>query len=308
MDISPVETSLLRGVASVILNFLIARYYGMTLDYKYDVNFSNLIKRNGIMVLHGIAIATAQFYLPLPIVFTVSFFAPIFIFVIDYFENGVRINKAQLYCLLTGVLGIICTINSDLVSKLLDKDYEIKTEFQNYISLDPLHFSLYGLALVGVMFLWAYGLLRVRAFYKNTHVHVNFHLGLLFIISSCFLYPMKVGSRSDLRVLFVGLFLTGLPLALGQLTMTAALGLNKKTGQMVILTGIPVFIGYIVSYFKYGERVKPLELTGSLLILMGLLGVINCGGAPGEEEKALAGSKATEATPTQMMYSIIRMS
>lgn len=89
---------------------------------------------------------------------------------------------------------------------------------------------------------------------------------------------MKVGSRSDLGILLVGFLLTGLPLALGQLTMTAALSLNRKTGQMVILTGIPVFIGYIVSYFKYGEQVKPLELTGSLLILVGLLGVINCGG------------------------------
>jgi drug/metabolite transporter (DMT)-like permease len=123
MGISPVETSLLRGITNVVLNVLIARYYGMTLDYKYDVNFSNLLKRNGIMVLHGIAIATAQFYLPLPIVYTINFFAPIFIFIIDYFENGVRINKTQLYCLITGVLGIICTINSDLVSKLLDSDY-----------------------------------------------------------------------------------------------------------------------------------------------------------------------------------------
>lgn len=79
------ETSLLRGVALIGLNYLIARYYDMTLDFKYEVNFINLLKRNSIVVLHGIAIATAQFYLPLPIVFTINFFAPIFIFIIDYF-------------------------------------------------------------------------------------------------------------------------------------------------------------------------------------------------------------------------------
>jgi len=113
-------------------------------------------------------------------------------------------------------------------------------------------FSLYGLALIGVMFIWAYGLLRVRTFYKNTHVHVNFHLGILFIISSGFLYPIKVTKPSSLWLLFQGLFYTGLPLALGQLVFVAGLGLNKKTGQLVILTGIPVLLGYLLSYFRYG--------------------------------------------------------
>mgnify|MGYP000963401259 FL=1 len=158
----------------------------------------------------------------------------------------------------------------------MDKDYEIQTEFKNYISLDPYHFSLYGLALIGVMFMWAYGLLRVRTFYKNTHVHVNFHLGLLFIMSSGFLYPMKVDKPSNLWTLFIGIFMTGLPLAVGQLVFVAGLGLNKKTGQLIILTGIPVFISYLLSYFRYGEMIKPMEAVGSILILIGLLGVINC--------------------------------
>jgi hypothetical protein len=83
--INPIETSLLRGIASVILNYSMARYYDMTLDFKYDVTFINVFKRNFIMVLHGLAMGTAQFYLPLPIVHTISFFAPIFIFVIDFF-------------------------------------------------------------------------------------------------------------------------------------------------------------------------------------------------------------------------------
>lgn len=74
----------------------------------------------------------------------------------------------------------------------MDPTSTIQTEFKNYISLDPFHFTLYGLALIGVMFIWAFGLLRVRAFYKNTHVHVNFHLGYLFLLSSCILYPFRV--------------------------------------------------------------------------------------------------------------------
>jgi hypothetical protein len=82
--ISAVETSLVRGLVSMLVNFGIVRYYDMSLDYKYDVNFKNLLKRNTMVVIHGLAIAAAQFYLPLPIVHTINFFAPIFIFIIDY--------------------------------------------------------------------------------------------------------------------------------------------------------------------------------------------------------------------------------
>lgn len=198
-----------------------------------------------------LAIGTAQFYLPLPVVHTVNFFGPIFIFIIDFFENGVSINKKQLYCLLAGVLGIICTINDELINKIMDNEYEIKTDFKNYISLDPTSFSLYGLALIGVMFVWAYGLLRVRTFYKNTHIHVNFHLGMLFILMSGFLYPIKVSKPSDLWILFKGFFYSGIPHACAQTFFGTGLTLNRKTGQVVILTGIPVLLGYLISYYRY---------------------------------------------------------
>jgi hypothetical protein len=32
-------------------------------------------------------------------------------------------NKSQFYCLLAGILGIICTVNDELVSKLLDSEH-----------------------------------------------------------------------------------------------------------------------------------------------------------------------------------------
>jgi drug/metabolite transporter (DMT)-like permease len=109
----------------MLFNWAIVRYYGMGLDYKYDTNFYNILKRNIIVVVHGLAITAAQFYLPLPIVHTINFFAPIFIFIIDYFENGVRISKLQLYSLLFSILGLLCTINSNLVSQLIDSKFEL---------------------------------------------------------------------------------------------------------------------------------------------------------------------------------------
>lgn len=69
----------------------------------------------------------AQFYLPLPIVYTIGFLEPIFIFVIDYCVNKVSITKAQFYCLLSSIIGIIVCINEPLVYKIIDPDYETFT-------------------------------------------------------------------------------------------------------------------------------------------------------------------------------------
>ena len=83
--VNPFETSILRGFALVVVNGTLTRYYGLILDYKYDLNFYTMIKRNTALAIQGIAVTMAQFYLPLPIVHTISFFSPIFIFIIDYF-------------------------------------------------------------------------------------------------------------------------------------------------------------------------------------------------------------------------------
>lgn len=99
----------------------------MTIDYKYDVNFKNIFKRNAIMVIHGLAITVSQFYLPLPIVHTINFFAPVFIFIIDYLENGIKINRLQTFFLILSILGLVSTINNELFESILQVDHEIKS-------------------------------------------------------------------------------------------------------------------------------------------------------------------------------------
>ena len=248
----------------------------MGLDYKYDANFINLFKRNFLMVIHGLALAASQFYLPLPIVHTLSFSSPIFVFIIDYFENGVRVSKSQIYCLLLAVMGMICTVNSELVRRLLDDNYEITTDFKNYISLDPYHFTIYSLVLMFVMFLWAYAILRVRNCYKNHHSLVNFHLGLMFLISCGFLYPIKVTQPSSLVDLGNTVIWSGIPLVIAQSCFGAGIAHNRKTGQIAVLTGIPILLSYVIAYFRYGEMPDPFEMIGSGLIMIGVYGVINC--------------------------------
>lgn len=261
------------------------------------------------MVIHGLAITASQFYLPLPIVHTINFFAPIFIFVIDYLENGVRINRAQTMFLFFSILGLVLTINNELFDSILEVDHEIKSEFKNYIKLSPKEFALFSLLLTGIMFLWAYGLLRVRTYYKNNHTYVNFHLGLLFTVVSGVMYPHQVKVKTDIWVLGQAVLMTGLPLALGQLASVAGLALNKKTGEIVILSGLPVFVGYLVSYFRYGEAIESFELVGSIMILIGLMGVIQCGGESEVKEDIMDSQLVLGVArpPTAMLYRVLRL-
>jgi hypothetical protein len=102
------------------------------------------------------------------------------------------------------------------------------------------------------MFIWAYALLRVRTFYKSSHIEVNFHLGLLFVMSSGILYPLRVENPVAPYKLLIAFFATGIMLGFSQLLFVAGLGLNKKTGSLIILTCISVIVGYALSFFRYG--------------------------------------------------------
>jgi drug/metabolite transporter (DMT)-like permease len=159
------------------------------------------------------------------------------------------------------------------------------------------------------MFIWAYGLLRVRTYYKGNHTYVNFHFGLCLTVVSGFLYPYQVARKTDLTILINSIFFVGIPLAIGQLGLVAGLALNKKSGQLLILSGIPVIVGYLVSYFRYGETIESMEMIGSILIMIGLTGVIYCGDNP--EVAAVSTGLIMVGDPaktsTQKVYDVLRI-
>ncbi len=95
---------------------------------------------------------------------------------------------------------------------------------------------------------------------------------------------------------------------LGQLVFVAGLGLNKKTGQIVILTGLPVLVGYAVAFFRYGETIQSMEMIGSIMILIGVTGVIKCGESPVESTSASTRKIGDPSKPpTEMVFKVIRM-
>jgi drug/metabolite transporter (DMT)-like permease len=77
--------------------------------------------------------------------------------------------------------------------------------------------------------------------------------------------------------LLIAFFVTGLVMAFAQMLMVPALRLNKNTGALNSCQFISVIMGYAISYYRYGEMINDVEVIGAVLILLGIIGIINCG-------------------------------
>ena len=53
----------------------------------------------------------AQFYLSQPIIQTIYTTGPLFVFIVDYKINHVKITQKQFYGVMLGVFGVLMTVN-----------------------------------------------------------------------------------------------------------------------------------------------------------------------------------------------------
>ena len=79
------------------------------------------------MVVHGFMIAFSQFFLPLPIVHTISTASNLFVFLWDYWLFGVKINKTQKLGIFVGIIGVLLVVNGRIIMNHLNPNYESNT-------------------------------------------------------------------------------------------------------------------------------------------------------------------------------------
>jgi drug/metabolite transporter (DMT)-like permease len=91
------------------------------MTYKNPYNFKILLLRSQLLTLYFVVFALTQFYLPQPIIQTINSCGPIFIFVLDYLINGVKITKSQSIGVLLAIIGVLITINGDYILELIIK-------------------------------------------------------------------------------------------------------------------------------------------------------------------------------------------
>jgi drug/metabolite transporter (DMT)-like permease len=123
------QTILCRGISIIITHITIFRIFNISADFPSPHNQKYLLIRNITMALHQILYTLMHFVISFPLVNTITSTGPIFVFLIDYYLNGVKINKAQMIGVIVGLLGVILVINGDYIMSLINDDYHTKTVF-----------------------------------------------------------------------------------------------------------------------------------------------------------------------------------
>ena len=114
------ESSLVRGYVLLMASYFLCLRKKVDTTLKDKSSFGRLMLRNVIMSMNGWVAGFAQFYLPISIVHTLSAGGPIFIFLIDYYLNGVGVSKKQVVGIALGVVGLVLTVNGSFIMILLD--------------------------------------------------------------------------------------------------------------------------------------------------------------------------------------------
>ena len=128
------ETVFVRGLAIFLVDAFLCWKNGLSFDIPVKSDLKYCLLRSLAMAYQGWSVALSHFYIPIPVIHTLSGSGPIFVFAIDYYRNGVSINKKQLVGMIFGICGVILTVNGRILMSWIDPAFSIDSEFKNYKS------------------------------------------------------------------------------------------------------------------------------------------------------------------------------
>lgn len=93
---------------------------GISLDFKTSYDLKGLMVRNTAIFIHQVIYTGMFFVVSAPVNHTITISGPLFVFLIDYYINGVKINKKQATGVAMGIIGVIITVNAEYLMSLYD--------------------------------------------------------------------------------------------------------------------------------------------------------------------------------------------
>ena len=120
-NVSAWEITLARGAAITLSHLPILWFFGMASDFRSGADLKYAFIRSTIVLVHQMAYSETHYYLSYPITNAISLMGPLFVFVIDYYLNGIEVNRKQIIGILAGILGVLLASNSELILLMIDK-------------------------------------------------------------------------------------------------------------------------------------------------------------------------------------------
>lgn len=106
-----------------------------------------------------------------------------------------------------------------------------------------------------IMCLHGYAIVTTKKLINTNTIQINFILGTLILLSSAIILPSALSDPDyhcpSIAEMATALFLTGLPMALGQFLGVSAFILTRKLGMITPFQFTSIILGYLVSIFRY---------------------------------------------------------
>jgi drug/metabolite transporter (DMT)-like permease len=267
---SPFQTNFARGVCIFFTHIAIGSYLGIGLSFKNAHDFKYLLIRNSLFLIQQFVYAAMHYVLSFPLINSINISGPLFVFLLDYYLNGVTINRVQAVGIAVAFAGILLNINGDFLMSLLDPAFEITTTYQNYQVTDTKLKILFAFLALLSSLLWGYAIVLQKKIRHVSGLQISFFLGVEFIFTSCVSSNLGLVPPITLSDFLGGCVCSGLVMTFCQLLFTSALNLSKNTGKLGILNLLTAVTAYAISYFKFDEKINVICLTGLLVMSYGL--------------------------------------
>ena len=138
--------------------------------------------------------------------------------------------------------------------------------------------TIAGVGMILLMMVHGYGVMLTKKLQGVHTVQVNFIQGILILFSGVILYPLSEGetgySKMDMEHFFKGVFLSGIPMTIGQLSYIGAFILTKNMGVITTLSFTSIIMGFLISVFRYGEQVNVVSTLGTIAIVIGITFIV----------------------------------
>lgn len=175
---SPIQTNLARGASICLSHILICLILGISLDFKSSKDVKYLLIRNTLIGFHQVVYTAMHFVLSFPLINSITITGPLFVFIIDYYINGVTINRVQAIGIAIGFAGILININGDFLMTLIDPTYEITSSFEHYAVTDVKLKILLSFVAVLTNVAWGYAIVTQKKISHLPGIKISYFLGI----------------------------------------------------------------------------------------------------------------------------------
>lgn len=263
-----------RGVGMIFVAVVMHRVNKLDYSFSDPIEFRKLMIRNILCGIQSFAISLSLLYIPQSNVHTIVNCGPLCIFVVDYFMNHSTISRRQLVGLIVSFIGIILTVNMNLLSEYFKLDISHESTF-NYIESSGFTQYIIILFLVISTVLWSVGMVQTKDLRSGSYA-ITFHIGVMLVMINGIVI-MFGGYKADhwsITSIISNLFWVGITLGVSNWLQTIAVKMQKSTGNVTMIGLWSVILGYILSIVRYKEQINPIGLLGSILIISGVVLVL----------------------------------